>query len=245
MKRRIINIDKTKCLGCGACAAICHEGAIVMVENKAQLLREDYCNGMGNCIPVCPACAISFEERETQEYNSQSMTTFTPNRNCISNDIESITKIMREFKRESKPHTGNAATDDVAPVKPEKNAPSSELRQWPCQLRLAPVTASYLHKAKLLIAADCSAYAYANMHQKFMHGKITLVGCPKLDSVDYSEKLTEIIRDNEIKSVTVIRMEIPCCVGLELAVRKAMQQSGKCIPWQVVSLSLDGKIVDN
>ena len=196
MLRRIIQIDKDKCNGCGLCATACHEGAIGMVDGIATLLRDDYCDGLGDCLPACPTGAITFVEREAAPYNE-------------------------------------------AAVKG-----GSLLRQWPVQIKLAPLSAPYYDGAKLLIAADCTAYAYANFHRDFIRGKVTLIGCPKLDSVDYSEKLTQIIARNNIKSVTIVRMEVPCCGGIEYAAKQAIQASGKFLPWQVVTISTDGRILD-
>ena len=227
MVRKIIRIDEEKCNGCGACAAACHEGAIGMVDGKAKLLRDDYCDGMGDCLPQCPTGAISFEEREAAAYDEaavQANKKKAAHTGCPG---------MRAFQM-------NRAETPAAPAAPAV----SQLRQWPVQIKLAPITAPYFDGAKLLIAADCTAYAYAAFHQDFIRGKITLVGCPKLDGVDYSEKLTEIIRVNDIQSVTVVRMEVPCCGGLELAAKKALQNSGKFIPWQVVTISTDGRVLD-
>ena len=235
MLRRIIHIDKEKCNGCGACAAACHEGAIGMVDGKAQLLRDDYCDGLGDCLPTCPTGAITFEEREAAAYD------------------EAAVKARMAAKGMKPPAGGcpGSAQHSFAPksaaapqVVAQAVNPQSQLAQWPVQIKLAPVQAPYFNGAKLLIAADCTAYAYANFHQEFMRGKVTLIGCPKLDAVDYTEKLTEIIKQNELKSVTVVRMEVPCCGGMEHAVKTALQNSGKFIPWQVVTLSLDGKILE-
>lgn len=232
MKRKIIQIDEEKCNGCGACAAACHEGAIGMVNGKAKLLRDDYCDGLGDCLPACPTGAITFTEREAAAYDEKA--------------------VMENKKKKDVPvHSGcpghqlhtfdrsKAETTASAPV-----ASQSQLCQWPCQIKLVPVNAPYFNGAKLLIAADCTSYAYAHMHEEFMKGKITIIGCPKLDNVDYSEKLTEIIKNNDIKSVTIVRMEVPCCGGLEFAAKKALQNSGKFIPWQVVTISIDGRILD-
>ena len=223
MIRKIIEIDEEKCNGCGACAAACHEGAIGMVNGKAKLLRDDYCDGLGDCLPACPTGAITFVEREAAAYDEAAV----------------------QAKKQSK---GGCPGQQMRQFTPRETEPApraaSQLRQWPCQIKLAPVNAPYFSGAKLLIAADCTAYAYANLHQDFMRGKITLVGCPKLDGVDYSEKLTEIIAKNDIQSVTIVRMEVPCCGGLELAAKKAIQQSGKFLPWQVVTISVDGSILD-
>ena len=237
MIRKIIKIDANRCNGCGACAAACHEGAIEIIDGKAVLTREDYCDGLGDCLPQCPTDAISFEEREAPAYDEAAV-------------LAAKQKKLKEQDIKM-PRTGCPGTQvrQIVPSKTE-NTPFhmptavSQLGQWPCQIKLAPVNAPYFNGAKLLIAADCTAYAYANIHTDFMKGKVTLIGCPKLDSVDYSEKIKEIIRTNDIKSVTILRMEVPCCGGLETAVKKALQESGKFIPWQTVTISVDGKILD-
>ncbi|MGC4018424.1 MAG: 4Fe-4S binding protein [Muricomes sp.] len=231
MIRRIIEIDEEKCNGCGLCADACHEDAIVMVNGKAKLLRDDYCDGLGNCLPACPTGAIAFIEREAAEF-----------------DAEAVEKNQKEKAAQAQhsgcPGTRAMALNRTAAARPAAPSPSeSQLRQWPVQIKLVPVNAPYFEDAQLLVAADCTAYAYANFHQDFMQGKITIVGCPKLDDVDYSEKLAEIIRRNSIKNVTVIRMEVPCCGGLEQAVKTALINSGKMIPWQVVTISTQGEIL--
>ena len=235
MKRRIINIDEEKCNGCGACAQACHEGAIGMVNEKAKLLRDDYCDGLGDCLPTCPTGAITFVEREAAEYDEKAVLENKRKKLAAAMPHGCPGHQLRRFER------AEEANDEAN----TEHRSVSRLGQWPCQIKLVPVNAPYFNGAKLLIAADCTAYAYANMHEDFMKGKITLIGCPKLDDTDYSEKLTEIIATNDIKSVTVVRMEVPCCGGLEAAAKKALQASGKFIPWQVVTLSLDGKIKDN
>ena len=238
MIRKIIKIDKDKCNGCGLCAEACHEGAIEMVDGKATLTREDFCDGFGDCLPACPADAISFEEREAPEYDE----------NAVKKAKEN--KKMEEMKHEHKHEGGCPGSKTMTFEAPENEntvsvgKPVSRLAQWPCQIKLVPTVAPFFDGAKLLIAADCTAYAYANMHEDFMRGKFTLIGCPKLDEVDYSEKLTEIIKNNDIKSVTIVRMEVPCCGGLQRAAETALQNSGKFIPWQVVTISRDGKILD-
>lgn len=238
MKRRIINIDRDKCNGCGACAKACHEGAIGMVDGRAMLLRDDYCDGLGDCLPTCPTGAITFVEREAAEYNEQAVLENKAKKAAMSEKSEKPRHIgcpgqqLRTMKRL------NSADVENAP------ANSSALMNWPCQIKLVPPSASYFDGAKLLIAADCTAYAYANMHGEFMSGRVTLIGCPKLDSVDYSEKLTEILKNNDIRSVTVVRMEVPCCSGLENAVKNALRSSGRMIPWQVTVISTDGRILD-
>ena len=232
MKRRIIEIDQEKCNGCGACAQACHEGAIGMVNGKAQLLRDDYCDGLGDCLPACPTGAITFVEREAAAYDEQAVKENQRKKQQAQGGCPG--QRMRQFSR--------PAPAAHSPSSPGERV--SQLAQWPCQIKLAPVNAPYFDGAKLLIAADCTAYAYAGIHEDFMAGKVTLIGCPTLDSVDYSEKLTQIIAQNDIQSVTILRMEVPCCGGLEMAAKKALQQSGKFIPWQVVTLSVDGKILD-
>lgn len=242
MIRKIIQIDEDKCNGCGACAAACHEGAIGMVDGKAKLLRDDYCDGLGDCLPTCPTGAISFVEREAAAYD------------------EAAVKENMKRRAANAPHAGGCPGSNVRVMKPlaadasmtnkdeatpcEAAGIPSQLGNWPVQIKLASVNAPYFDRAKLLIAADCTAYAYASFHKDFIRGKVTLIGCPKLDSVDYSEKLTAIIRDNDIQSVTIVRMEVPCCGGLEMAAKKALQDSGKFIPWQVVTVGIDGRLVE-
>lgn len=230
MKRKIIKIDEEACNGCGACANACHEGAIEMVNGKARLTREHYCDGLGDCLPACPTGAITFEEREAPAYDEAAVLASKQQKAAVHTGCPGMQ--MRQMNRA------------VAKEAPATASVPSQLGQWPCQIKLVPTKAPYFAGAKLLLAADCTAYAYANIHRDFMKGKVTLIGCPKLDSVDYSEKLTAIIRDNDIQSVTVLRMEVPCCGGLEQAAKKALQQSGKFIPWQVVTLSIEGEILD-
>ena len=219
MIRKIVQIDEEKCTGCGLCAHACHESAIAMVDGKAKLIRDDYCDGFGDCLPVCPADAISFVEREALPY-----------------DEEAVKENQRKAKAESGKNAAEAAETNAA-------APS-QLRQWPVQIKLVQERASMFAGADLLVAADCTAYAYAAFHEEFIKGHVTLIGCPKLDAIDYSEKLTEIIKANDIKSVTIVRMEVPCCGGLEYAAKTALQNSGKFLPWQVVTISIDGRILD-
>ena len=235
MIRRIIEIDKEKCNGCGLCAKACHEGAIGMVDGKATLLRDDYCDGLGDCLPVCPTGAITFVEREAAAYDEGAVQANMARKGKTPCACPGSQSKLLEVQEKMAAKREEEATPVAVP---------SRLRQWPVQIKLAPIKAPYFDGAKLLIAADCTAYAYGNFHEEFMKGKITLVGCPKLDMVDYSEKLTEIIKQNDIQSVTIVRMEVPCCGGMELAAKKALQASGKFIPWQVVTISTDGKILD-
>ena len=241
MIRKIIHIDEEKCNGCGLCAEACHEGAIDIVDGKAKLVRENFCDGFGDCLPNCPTSAISFEEREALAYDEAAVK---------AAQKKAAEKLMYEMhvgggcpgSRMMELHKEDIAQDqETTQIRAHS---VSRLNQWPCQIKLLPTKAPFFEGAKLLIAADCTAYAYANMHEDFMKGKITLIGCPKLDSVDYSEKLTAIIRDNDIKSVTIVRMEVPCCGGLQRAAETALRNSGKFIPWQVVTISRDGRILE-
>ena len=230
MIRKIIRIDEEKCNGCGACAAACHEGAIEMINGKAKLVREDHCDGLGDCLPACPTGAITFETREAPSYN------------------ESAVERTKAAKKNQNAHCSCPGSRAMAFNRPVSVADEktcelpSRLMQWPCQIKLVPVGAPYFDCSDLLIAADCCAFAYGNFHNDFMKGKITLIGCPKLDDVDYAEKLSRIIKENKIKSVTVTRMEVPCCGGIENAVRRALAASGKLIPLRVVTVTTDGKI---
>lgn len=232
MIRKIIHIDEDVCNGCGLCVDACHEGAIGLINGKAKLLRDDYCDGLGDCLPACPTGAITFVEREAAAYDEQAVQENRRQNAQPAAPHSCPGHAVKRFQRSSSPLSGSSQEEE------------SQLAQWPCQIKLAPVKAPYFQGAKLLIAADCTAFAYASFHQRFMRDKVTLVGCPKLDSVDYSEKLTEILRENEIQSVTVLRMEVPCCGGLEQAVIRALQNSGKFLPWHVVTLSTDGRIVE-
>ena len=236
MKRRIIEIDENKCNGCGACAEACHEGAIAMVDGKARLMRDDYCDGLGDCLPACPTGAITFVEREAAAYDEQAVME-NKQRKMQKEGVTLPCGCPGSQSRQIQ-HAEGGSTEMP------RIEQMSRLSQWPVQIKLVPVNAPYFDGARLLIAADCTAYAYAAFHERFIKGHITLVGCPKLDGVDYAEKLTEIIRENDIKSVTVVRMEVPCCGGLELAAKKALQQSGKFIPWQVVTVTVDGRLVE-
>ena len=232
MIRKIIKIDEEKCNGCGACAKACHEGAIEMVNGKAKLAKEDFCDGFGDCLPACPTGAITFEEREAPAYNENAVNEAKQKKKTSPPACQCPGTSAKAFERKNDTHIVS------------KSAVPSRLRQWPCQIKLVPTNAPYFDNAHLLVAADCTAYAYGNFHNDFIGNKITLIGCPKLDSVDYSEKLTAIIAGNNIKSVTVVRMEVPCCGGIENAVKKALMNSGKFIPWQVITISTDGRIIE-
>lgn len=233
MIRKIIKIDREKCNGCGACSKACHEGAIEMVRGKAELTREDYCDGLGDCLPACPTGAITFEEREAPAYDEKAVLAAKAQKTAPKKPCGVC------------PGTRAAAIrHDPSPLSARSASIPSQLMQWPCQIKLVPVNAPYFEGANLLIAADCTAYAYGSFHQDFMKNHVTLIGCPKLDEGDYAEKLTEIISHNNVKSVKILRMEVPCCAGLENAAKRALQASGKFLPWQVVTISTDGKILD-
>lgn len=229
MIRKIIKIDEEKCNGCGACATACHEGAIEMVNGKAKLMRENYCDGLGDCLPACPTSAISFEEREAPAYDEEAV------------------KRAKMQKQSAPLPCGCPGTQSKSitrqPALETPQVVNSQLSQWPVQIKLVPVNAPYFDGANLLIAADCTAYAYANFHNEFIRGRITLIGCPKLDEGDYADKLTEILSLNDIKSITILRMEVPCCGGIENAAKRAIEASGKRIPWNVVTITTDGRIL--
>ena len=233
MIRKIIKIDQEKCNGCGLCAKACHEGAIGMVDGKATLMREDYCDGLGDCLPACPTGAITFEEREALAYDEKAVEAAKKQTaqpmpcGCPGTMAKAI-------------HHEETQTCDCSTAAPNP----SRLRQWPVQIKLMPTNAPYFNGAHLLVAADCTAYAYGNFHNDFIRNRVAIVGCPKLDMVDYTEKLTAIIANNDIKSVTCVRMEVPCCGGIEHAVKQALRASGKFIPWQVVTISTDGRILE-
>lgn len=239
MIRRIISINEELCNGCGACASACHEGAIGMVDGKAKLTREDYCDGLGDCLPACPTGAITFEEREAPAYDEAAVLRAKAEKEQKKQPAQLLCgcpgsearKIQRGAECEVQ------ASGTVA-------ARVSQLTNWPVQIKLAPVRAPYFENANLLVAADCTAYAYGNFHEEFMKDRVTLIGCPKLDMVNYAEKLTDILAENDIQSVTVLRMQVPCCGGIELAVKRAMEYSGKRFPWRIVTISNDGKIAN-
>ena len=236
MIRQIIHIDEEKCNGCGICAEACHEGAIEMVDGKAKLVRENFCDGLGDCLPACPTGAITFEEREAPEYDeaavkiNKMMKELHAGGGCPGSRVAQLNNVQDESSQSAQ------VRSDAKPV--------SRLAQWPCQIKLVPVQAPFFDGAKLLIAADCTAFAYAPLHEEFMKGKVTIIGCPKLDDIDYTEKLAAIIRQNDIQSVTIVRMEVPCCGGLQRAAENALKASGKFLPWQVVTISRDGRVLD-
>lgn len=239
MLRKIIKIDESKCNGCGICAEACHEDAISIKDGKAVLMRDDYCDGLGDCLPSCPTNAISFETREAAAYDEKAVQA----------------NMQAKSAEQQMPLTGGCPGSKMQQFNKQKNATQSapentyasagsQLQQWPVQIKLVPVNAPYFDNAKLLVAADCSAFAFANFHEKFIKDHITLIGCPKLDEVDYTDKLTQIIATNNIKSVHVVRMEVPCCGGIENAVKNALVNSQKMIPWQVSVVSVEGYLIE-
>ena len=247
MIRKIVKIDEEKCTGCGLCASACHENAIIMENGKAHLLRDDFCDGFGDCLPACPAGAITIEERESAEYNPAAV---EMRKQILAQQASGAPmahphaggcpgSAMHTFNRAQNPSQTSESENETA----EKTTVRSELMQWPVQIKLLPVQAPFYENANLLIAADCTAYAYAAFHRDFIKNHITLVGCPKLDEGDYTEKLTAIISQNNIKSLTIVRMEVPCCGGLERAATEALKASGKFLPWRVVVISRDGEII--
>lgn len=257
MLRKIIKIDEEKCNGCGLCAAACHEGAIGMIDGKAKLLREDYCDGLGDCLPACPVDAISFEVREAAAYDEAAVLQAKQRK-----DASSEQRLTTGAQAVNTPNTQKASPpcgcpgmnskriehpnlpEDTACDAPQITPSVSRLSQWPVQIKLVPVNAPYFDDANLLIAADCTAYAYGRFHEDFIKNRITLIGCPKLDEGDYADKLTTIIANNNIKSVTIVRMEVPCCGGIEQAAKRALQASGKFIPWRVVTVTTDGRLME-
>ncbi len=253
MIRTIINIDKEKCNGCGVCVNACHEGAIAMIDGKAELIRDDYCDGLGNCLPACPTGAITFVEREAAAYDEAAVEANMKKKQASAPQSNSYSApqstphvcpgtLSRMLKREES--NDGCAAPEMPQTANQVAAPESQLQQWPVQIKLVPINAPYFDNANLLIAADCTAFAYGDFHNKFIKNKITLIGCPKLDEGDYTEKLTAIIANNNIKSVTVVRMEVPCCGGIQNAVVNALKNSDKMIPWQVVTISTTGEILE-
>ncbi len=239
MIRNIINIDEEKCNGCGLCVDACHEGALKMIDGKAKLVSESYCDGLGDCLPECPTGAITIEKREAEAYDEELV-----KENMLKNKEKALEEPLACGCPSIQAKKINRRDDTRVESQMTSQVPlQSELNQWPCQIKLVPVKAPYLANAHLLIAADCTAYAYADLHNKFMKNKITLIGCPKLDSGDYSEKLTEILKNNDIKSITIVRMDVPCCGGIVNAVKQSLINSQKMIPWSIFTVTTDGRII--
>ena len=257
MKRKIVSIDENRCNGCGLCVSACHEGAIQLIDGKAKLISDSYCDGLGDCLPACPVDAIKIVEREAADYDEA----------AVAARMAAAKGHAAPAPAAPAPASAPAAAKPPLPcgcpgqmaksiartpmpkALPEEGAPAAapvaQLGNWPVQIKLVNPRAPYLQNAALLVAADCTAFAYADIHRKFMRNKVTLIGCPKLDEGDYAEKLSAILQANDIRSVTVLRMEVPCCGGIASAVQRALQASGKMIPWQVVTISTDGAILDD
>ena len=250
MKRKIVSIDENRCNGCGLCVSACHEGAIQLIDGKAKLISDSYCDGLGDCLPACPVDAIQIVEREAADYDEAAVAARqaaakghaapapAPAPAAAKPPLPCGCPGMLAKAMAPKPAAAPAPDAPAA-------APVAQLGNWPVQIKLVNPRAPYLQNAALLVAADCTAFAYADIHRKFMRNKVTLIGCPKLDEGDYAEKLTAILQANEIKSVTVLRMEVPCCGGIASAVQRALQASGKTIPWQVVTISTEGQILED
>lgn len=254
MKRKIVSIDEDLCNGCGLCVSACHEGAIQLIDGKARLVSDSYCDGLGDCLPACPTNAIQIVEREAADYDEAAVAA----RMAAAKAQAPAAPAPAPAPAAAKPPlpcgcpgqmAKSIARTPAPKALPEEGAPAAapvaQLGNWPVQIKLLNVRAPYLQNAALLVAADCTAFAFADIHRKFMRNKVTLIGCPKLDEGDYAEKLAEVLRLNEIKSITVLRMEVPCCGGLSAAVQRALQASGKTIPWQVVTISTEGEILED
>lgn len=238
MIRKIVQIDEDKCNGCGLCITACHEGALELVAGKAKLVADSYCDGLGACLPDCPTGAIMLEEREAAEFDEEAV-----NQRIALAGQAAPAPLACGCPGTHAKTLQRSQTQAATPQSTNTQTAQSELRQWPCQIQLIPVNAPYFADANLLIAADCTAYAYANVHNEFMRNNITLIGCPKLDHINYADKLTEILKRNSINSLTILRMEVPCCSGLVNAVKEAMKNSNTMIPWRVVTISTDGAII--
>lgn len=250
MLRKIVNINEEKCNGCGSCAAACHEGAIVMIDGKARLIKEDYCDGLGDCLPACPADAITIEEREAAAYDHEAVMARLESLKdpALRAAIEKMELLEMTTHKSGSFTCPGTACQSLEPSGEDTEAPAtvpakSRLGNWPVQIKLAPIRAVFFNGCKLLIAADCTAYAYGNFHKDFIDGHVTLIGCPKLDAVNYAEKLTEIIRQNDIREIIVTRMTVPCCGGMSGAVMQAVSASGKTVPVKIVTIDTDGTIV--
>lgn len=245
MKRKIIKINEEKCNGCGLCINACHEGALVLENGKAKLISDSYCDGLGNCLPECPTNAITIEEREAEAYNEELVMENLKKRSSHKNSTSANPPIHSCCPGSRAMSIKKNAESTTTQIPVQAQNLTSELMQWPCQIKLVPVNAPYFDNCDLLIAADCTAYAYANIHKDFMKNRITLIGCPKLDDGDYSEKLAAIIANNNINSIKILRMEVPCCGGIVNAVKTALLQSGKMIPWSIVVIGTNGEVLQS
>ena len=239
MLRDIVKIDEEKCVGCGLCTSACQEGALQLIDGKAKLLSDSYCDGLGICLPNCPVGAITIEKRTAVAFDKEVTPKHLAGKSEVSRTVNSgggcpgsRAAVIERRKVSSQ-------------VQESDQTVESQLGQWPCQIKLVPVDAPYFDNAHLLIAADCTAFAYANIHNDFMRNKITIIGCPKLDSVNYAEKLTEILKAHQLKSITVLRMEKPCCGGIVNAVKEALVNSGNMVPWHAVIIGTDGSIIED
>ena len=250
MKRKIVSIDETLCNGCGLCVNACHEGAIQLVDGKARLISDSYCDGLGDCLPACPVNAIQIVERDAAKYDEAAvaarMAAAKGHAHAAPAAVPAAPKppLPCGCPGQMAKSIARTPTPKAIPEAGAAGDPVAQLANWPVQIKLVNPRAPYLQNAALLVAADCTAFAFADIHSRFMRNKVTLIGCPKLDEGDYAEKLTAILQANEIKSVTVLRMEVPCCGGIATAVQRALQASGKMIPWQVVTISTDGAILE-
>lgn len=228
--RDIIKIDEEKCDGCGLCVPSCAEGALQIVDGKAKLISDKYCDGLGACLSECPQDAITIEKRDVNEFDEKAVHEHLQKKQSMHSHGGMACP-------SAQPRTVNKKRGKSSDVRLE-----SELAQWPIQLNLVPPTAPYLEGADLLVTADCVPFAYANFHQDFLKGKPILIGCPKLDDAEfYKEKLTEIFKYNDIKSVTVVNMEVPCCFGLDYVVKDAIKASGKDIPYKQHIITIGGE----
>ncbi len=267
MKRNIVKIDEEKCTGCGLCIDACHENALDLVNGKARLVSESYCDGLGACLPECPAGAITIEQREAASFDEEAIAKRIGKDEdtscgceghvqhedagcgCESTEVERLAcgcpgAQARAIGRDADASAYVAPAQSEYAARVDRARPKSQLRQWPVQIKLVPPNASYLDNAHLLVAADCTAYAYATIHEDFMRNKVTLIGCPKLDDTDYSERLAQILAAHSVRSITVLRMEVPCCGGLVAMVKKALVSSGKMIPWRVIVITAEGETLE-
>lgn len=234
VKRKIIKIDEEKCNGCGLCAQACHEGAIQIIDGKAKLVSESYCDGLGDCIGKCPQEAIFFEEREAAPYDEDAV------KRHMARCPGSMSTDLRKTSTSSR-------IEKASEKKLKTDLQKSQLGNWPVQIRLVPINAPYLHHANLIIAADCTAYAFADFHRQFLleENSVCLIGCPKLDDAQaYIDKISQLIVANEPKSISAIYMEVPCCGGLVRLISHAIEHAKVNITLKLIKISIGGKIID-